>query len=224
MVDQWQEEEPQEQRTPKPAGKKPKRGSGKARGCGCLLLTLLIAGGLLTGLTVSGVWDPRPMLYETLPGIPVVGPRLAGLAGVPEEYSLTPEERRAQELAERKALLEQREASLDIMRRRLMASSGDLARRREELLALEQQLAAQRAKLAEQEDSGPGASEEQIEELLGVYGEMSARRAAEVFAGLKEELAVELLSRLSNEQAADILGKMEPQKAARLTEQLADRR
>ena len=88
-------DEVEEESSPRPVRIKEKK---KSRKGALLFLFLFLAAGAAAGLHVSGSWDARPVLYWSVPRIPWVGKDLATALGIPCEYSLTAEQRRAIEL------------------------------------------------------------------------------------------------------------------------------
>ncbi len=198
--------------------KKKKKGGGKKK---LFFLLLLLLAGIFAGLHFTGAWDARPLLYRTIPSLPLIGPRLGEWLKVPEEYSLTVEERRELDLDKRQEILQEWERELQDKESLLNTLSKDLGGRESLVESRERRLAAS---LAEQEQEPPqDLSQENIKKLLRVYGEMSSRNAAEIMQNLSVELAVTLLSQMPQDQAAAILGKMEAPRAAYLTKELANR-
>lgn len=208
------EQEPREA-PPRP----PKKKKGKSRWLKFLLLFLLILGALF-GLHVSGVVDLRPIIYTTVPRIPILGERLGELLSVPERYALTATERRRLELEEYEKSVMDKLRELEAQKAAIEAASQDLAvreaRLKERELALQE--AARRA-------SGPQESaalnyDGSFDELVQIFQEINPRRGSEILTQLPKELAVRILKALPQDQAASLLGRMDATKAAELTEQL----
>ncbi len=210
--------EQEQERKPEEPSKKKKKGFRKKT---LFLLFLLLLLGLLGGLHLTGSWDARPLLYGTIPSLPLVGPKLAAWLDIPEEYSLTVEERRELDLQKRQEILQEWERKLREEGNLLEILSRDLGTREQQILREEQRLAASSSDKTK--EPSEELSEKNIKNLLQVYGEMSARNAAEIMQNLSAELAVTLLSRMPQDQAAKILAKMDPPRAAYLTKQLANR-
>ncbi len=218
---------PQADTPPAPAPvrrKKKKKGMGKFT---FFLWMLLLALGTATGMHLSGIWDGRPLFWETIPRVPYFGPQLAEFFQVPEFYALSAEERRAVELEQWQRRLDAQERSMesrDISRlevyerkeQALVELSRDLARKQRRLRAMEETQAA---------DSNANTPTETEQELMNqvarTYQDMSARNAAAVVEQLRDSMAVELLMRLPNDARASIMGKIKPTKAARITELMA---
>ncbi|MBQ7170172.1 MAG: hypothetical protein IJR63_09770 [Synergistaceae bacterium] len=204
--------------------KKKKKGMGKFT---FFLWMLLLALGTAVGMHLSGIWDGRPLFWETIPRVPYFGPKLAEFFQIPEFYALTVEERRAVELEQWQRRLDALERSLEsrdvarmeVYERRelaLVELSRDVARRQRRLRAQEATQAA---------DANANGPTEQEQELMNqvarTYQDMSARNAAAVVEQLRDAMAVELLMRLPNDARASIMGKIKPTKAARITELMA---
>ena len=200
--------------SPRPAQKKGKK---KGRKGTLLFLSLLLGIGVAAGLHTAGRWDARPLMYEAVPRIPWVGKRIAAAVGIPEEYSLTAEQRRRLELQrwndrlnEWERELEQREGGLQIL-------STNLDKR----TAAVQKTEAEQALAAEKPPEDPEEEKEYLDMLMKTYQDISPRRAALIMEQLRESLAVKLLERMPQDARASILGRMEAALAARLTERLA---
>ena len=207
-------EEISQESTPRPKGKKEKR---KGRKGTLLFLFLLLAAGAAAGLHFAGAWDARPLLFRAVPRLPWIGPSLAKNFGIPEEYSLTSEERRRLELERWSERLSEQETELKALSDSLEALSADVVKRAGALENREQALNVKQAKPAEN-------SEEEnayMAMLMKTYQEISPRKAALILEQLREDLAVKLLEKMSSDVRASILGRMEAAGAARLTERLA---
>ena len=210
-----------EERAPEAAEAAPAKKKKKKLSKISLLFWLILLGvGTAVGLHLSGFWDGRPLFWSLIPKIPYVGAPLAEFFKVPEQYSLTVNERRAIELMEWQRRLDERERSLTDRSLNLDNLSDDLGarlgevQRREVMVAEAEEIAASGGKPTQSE-------QELMNQVAHTYQDMSARNAAAVVEQLRDSLAVELLMKLPNEARAAILGKMKPQKAARLTELMA---
>ena len=204
--------------------KKKKKGMGKFT---FFLWLLLLALGTAVGMHLSGIWDGRPLFWETIPRVPYFGQRLAEFFQVPEFYALTSEQRRAVELEQWQRRLDALERSLesrDVARMEvyeqrelaLVELSRDVARRQRRLRAQET------AQAAEASANTPTEQEQELmNQVARTYQDMSARNAAAVVEQLRDQMAVELLMRLPNDARASIMGKIKPTKAARITELMA---
>ncbi len=204
--------------------KKKKKGMGKFT---FFLWLLLLGLGTAVGMHLSGIWDGRPLFWETIPRVPYFGPKLAEFFQVPEFYALTVEERRAVELEQWQRRLDALERSLEsrdvarmeVYERRelaLVELSRDVSRRQRRLRAQEA------AQAADANAAGPTEQEQELmNQVARTYQDMSARNAAAVVEQLRDSMAVELLMRLPNDARASIMGKIKPTKAARITELMA---
>ena len=204
--------------------KKKKKGMGKFT---FFLWMLLLGLGTAVGMHLSGIWDGRPLFWETIPRVPYFGPRLAEFFQVPEFYALTVEERRAVELEQWQRRLDALERSMesrDIARMEvyekrelaLVELSRDVARRQRRLRAQEANQAA-----GANANTPTEREQELMNQVARTYQDMSARNAAAVVEQLRDAMAVELLMRLPNDARASIMGKIKPTKAARITELMA---
>ena len=182
-----------------------------------LLLVLLMAAGVGAGLHIAGAWDARPLLYASVPKIPWIGNDLAKLTGIPEEYTLTVEQRRRLELQRWNDRLDELERSLQERETALEALSADLEARS---ISVEKK----EAEFTLKENKPPESPEEEkayVDMLMRTYQEISPRRAALIIEQLREDLAVKMLAAMPQDARASILGRMEAARAARLTERLA---
>jgi len=198
---------------PPPKKKKKKKGSKLA----FLLLVLLMVAGVGAGLHIAGAWDARPLLYENVPRIPWIGNDIARLTGIPEEYTLTVEQRRRLELQRWNDRLDEQERSLREREAALETLSADLEARS---LVVEKK----EAEFTLKETKPPESPEEEkayVDMLMRTYQEISPRRAALIIEQLREDLAVKMLAAMPQDARASILGRMEAARAARLTERLA---
>lgn len=198
---------------PPPKKKKKKKGSKLA----FLLLVLLMAAGVGAGLHIAGAWDARPLLYENVPRIPWIGHDIARLTGIPQEYTLTVEQRRRLELQRWNDRLDEQERSLREREAALETLSADLEARS---LVVEKK----EAEFTLKETKPPESPEEEkayVDMLMRTYQEISPRRAALIIEQLREDLAVKMLAAMPQDARASILGRMEAARAARLTERLA---
>ena len=182
-----------------------------------LLLVLLMAAGVGAGLHIAGAWDARPLLYASVPKIPWIGNDLAKLTGIPEEYTLTVEQRRRLELQRWNDRLDELERSLKERETALEALCADLEARS---ISVEKK----EAEFTLKENKPPESPEEEkayVDMLMRTYQEISPRRAALIIEQLREDLAVKMLAAMPQDARASILGRMEAARAARLTERLA---
>lgn len=203
----------EEEEVPSSPRKKKKKTSKLA----WLLLLSLMSAGVGAGLHIAGAWDARPLLYASVPRIPFVGKEIAKLAGIPEEYSLTVEQRRRLELERWNKRLDERERALKEKEAELAALSSELDARSLALEKKEADFAVKANKLPE----SPAEEKAYVDMLMKTYQEISPRRAALIIEQLREDLAVKMLAAMPQDARASILGRMEAARAARLTERLA---
>lgn len=202
---------PQQKKKTKPKKKK------KLGKFGFLLLALSVLAGVGAGMHFAGAWDARPLVYEIVPRIPWVGKRIASVTGIPEEYTLTVEQRRRLELQRWNERLDELERSLMEKEALLEAISSDLSARSEAITKREAEIALQDTRPPE----NPEEEKEYLDMLMKTYQEISPRRAALIVEQLREDLAVKMLAAMPQDARASILGRMEAVLAARLTERLA---
>lgn len=200
--------------SPRPA---PKKSRKKGRKGTLLFLSLLLGIGVAAGLHAAGRWDARPVMYEVIPRIPWVGKNLAAAVGIPEEYSLTAEQRRRIELQRWNERLNERERELEQREARLDSLSEDLENRAAVVRKVEDEQALTQTRPPE----NPEEEKEYLDMLMRTYQDISPRRAALIMEQLREDLSVKLLERMPQDARASILGRMEAAMAARLTERLA---
>ena len=203
----------------------PKKGKGKKkRGCGFFLISLFLGVGVLAGLQLSGNVDVRPFVYPLVPRLPLIGPEVAKMMGIPPVFSLTVDERRRLELEEWETKIAVRMRSLDQQGEWVERMSKDLTGREKEVLQSQEEI--QRALEALSQDvpaEGAASAESEVElkRLQRTFEEMSPRNAAAILGKTSEALAVNLLSRMTEDVKARILARMRPEQAARLAEQLS---
>jgi flagellar motility protein MotE (MotC chaperone) len=209
---------------PEKSRKKKKK---KKRGCGFFILLILLASGVSAGLQASGNVDLRPFVYTVIPRIPKVGERLKNALGIPESYSLTASERRRQELDEWETIIAASMRSIDARLKELDETSDDLASREKDLDYERENLAARLEALSNDmtsQDAGPisRAQGDEIRDIIGTFGQMSARNAAAIVEKLNPNLAVAILEGLPEDTRASVLGRIEAATAAVLTERLSE--
>lgn len=119
-------------------------------------------------------------------------------------------------LREQAAALRERETRVAERERLLEVAS---ARVRQEIARLEET----EAKLAETLAIADGAAERDVEHLVGVYENMKAKQAAEIFDGMDPDFAAGFLSRMRQDAAAGILAAMGRESAYAVTAVMAGR-
>jgi flagellar motility protein MotE (MotC chaperone) len=199
----------------------------KKRGCGFFILALLLAVGAAAGVQASGLVDLRPFVFYAVPRIPKVGSDLAGIVGIPAEYSLTSDERRRMEIDEFERMLAGLSRSLDARQKDLDKVSKDLSTKEDDLIYAQDELAARLEALSEDmaanESVGMSdAQQDEIAEIIGTFEQMSVRNAASILEKLNRSLAVSVLDGLPEDIRANALGRMDATVAAELTEQLSE--
>jgi flagellar motility protein MotE (MotC chaperone) len=121
------------------------------------------------------------------------------------------------EIAQRTAVLDQRDSELQT-RAAQVAAAEQLARQQiAELTRLRQEV----EKLVAHES---GASEADLNLLVGLYSNMKPAQAAAVLGRLQPPMAAEILQRLDTHAAGPVLAAMDPAAALAITEVLTQRR
>lgn len=213
--------------TPEPRESGGKKKKKKKRGCGFFILSLLLAVGIAAGIQASGTVDLRPVVYPIVPRLPVIGPQMAELLSVPEEYSLTAAERRKLELEEWEREIARSARSLDQREAQLREASADLGVRLAEVEDTQRELAVRLEALSSDVGSDGTASlspaqQSEIRDIVRTFEEMSPKNAAAIIEKLNRNLAVSVLDGLPEDFRAKALGRMEAAVAAELMEQLTE--
>lgn len=122
-----------------------------------------------------------------------------------------------EQLRARRTELDAREQAVAAQEVVLQAAETRIARRVEELTALQQRLEALERDRAEREDAGWRG-------LVRTYEAMRPRDAAAIFNELDMPVLVQILDRMAERKAAPVIGAMRPEKAREVTAQLARHR
>lgn len=125
------------------------------------------------------------------------------------------ERRLLEQLAERRALLEERETAIETREQLLKA----MERRAEERFTA---LDAREAEIAALEAARINKQQEEYAALSSAYERMKARDAAQIFNSLDEEILVPVAAGMRTQALSGVLAEMAPDKARRLTILLAD--
>ncbi len=153
--------------------------------------------------------EPEAMVDEE----PIPAFQRAGLSIDP--FDLTDEELEIlQSLAERRAVLEQREREID---QRAAVLSAAEARIEEKIARLEKLRTQIEGLLAENEKR----NDAQIESLARIYSAMKPKEAAKVFDNLSSDVLLDVIRSMQERTSAAILAKMNPVRAQEITLQLA---
>lgn len=164
----------------------PRRGHAMALVIACFL----VSGGLRV-LTVG-------QAYAEQAGTAPETPEMAAVDCPPPEDAdvlLTVVQERARQLDERDAKMAERLAVLQI-------AEAEFEKRRDELIAAEEKLAATLA-------IADNAAERDIQQLTAVYEEMKPKNAAEIFDSMDPAFAAGFLIRMAPQSAANILSAMD---------------
>lgn len=170
------------------------------------------------------------------PGLPVVAPaRAADSVPVPAPAAARPqaapvavappvpdpaaqaERALLEQLRARRSDIEAREQAVAAQAMLLQATEARLARRVEELAAMQQRLESLDRARGEREEAGWRG-------LVRTYEAMRPRDAATIFDDLDMPVMVEILDRMSDRKAAPVIGAMRPDRARMATAELARHR
>ena len=116
-------------------------------------------------------------------------------------------EAREKKLSEREAALNEREKDIVTQAQAVKDELAKLDSRQSEVQGVQQRELAKR--------------EEQVNKLIETFEGMSPKAAAQVMAGLDEDLAVMALGRLTSGKSGKILSNLKPEKSAKLSELMA---
>ena len=122
-----------------------------------------------------------------------------------------------EQLRARRAEIETREQAVAAQEVVLQAAESRLARRVEELAALQQRLEALERARTDREEAGWRG-------LVRTYETMRPRDAAAIFDDLDMPVLVEILDRMGERKAAPVIGAMRPERARLVTAELARHR
>ena len=122
-----------------------------------------------------------------------------------------------EQLRARRTEIEAREQAVAAQEVMLQAAERRIARRVEELTALQQRLEQLDRSRAEREESGWRG-------LVRTYEAMRPRDAAAIFNELEMSVLVEIIDRMGERKAAPVIGAMRPDQARQVTAELARHR
>lgn len=122
-----------------------------------------------------------------------------------------------QSLAARRETLNQRESSLDLREKLLMAAENRVSEKIDQLKAIESRITGM-LKTRDEEQKA------QIASLVKVYETMKAKDAALIFERLDTDTLLEVAARMKEQKVAAIMAKMSPDSAQDLTVKLLKRR
>jgi len=121
-----------------------------------------------------------------------------------------------QQLAARRAELDERARRLDRHAALLATAEADLVAQLERL----EQLRAEVAAMVEAQDA---AEEARLASLVKIYESMKPKAAAEIFNRLELPVLISVFERMRSARSAEVLARMEPAKARQVTAELARR-
>lgn len=145
---------------------------------------------------------------------PAPPPAAVPLTGPPAEQA---ERALLEQLRARRGEIEAREQAVSAQEVVLQATERRIARRVEELTALQQRLEALERSRAEREEAGWRG-------LVRTYEAMRPRDAAAIFNELEMPVLVEILDRMGERKAAPVIGAMRAEQARLVTTELARHR
>lgn len=117
-------------------------------------------------------------------------------------------------LRERKTGLDQREKELNELEEELQKQKSEIEARIKHLEDLRAQITTVLKDRVE-------VDQEKVMKLVETYSNMKPKQAAEILAGVDEDLAVEVLGKMKKKNAAEIMNLLEPAKARTLSEKYA---
>lgn len=117
-------------------------------------------------------------------------------------------------LRERNLSLDQREKELNELEEELHKQKAEIESRIKQLEELRTQIAAVLKERIE-------VDQEKVMKLVETYSNMKPKQAAEILAGIDEDLAVEVLGKMKKKNAAEIMNLLEPGKARAISEKYA---
>jgi flagellar motility protein MotE (MotC chaperone) len=123
-------------------------------------------------------------------------------------------ERLLQQLGQRGAALDQREADLAARERSISELEAEVSRRLSELEAL-------RTRIEERLASFRQENGDSVQRLVKIYAEMPPSQAAHLLESLEPGLATDVVRRMKQKQAAAVLALMSPTTALRISELVA---
>lgn len=159
--------------------------------------------------------DPLPPPVRAVRS-PLPGPASAPPAAAPNPVDQA-ERALLEQLRARRVEIDAREQAAAAQEIVLQAAERRIARRVEELTALQQRLEALERIRADREDAGWRG-------LVRTYEAMRPRDAATIFNELEMPVLVEILDRMGERKAAPVIGAMRPDKAREVTAELARQR
>jgi len=155
------------------------------------------------------------------PDAPASAPAAAAVPAPPAPAAAEPvaaaERALLEQLRARREEIDAREQAVAAQEVVLQAAERRLARRIEELAALQQRLEALDRGRAEREEAGWRG-------LVRTYEAMRPRDAAAIFDELEMPVLVEILDRMAERKAAPVIGAMRPERARLVTAELARHR
>lgn len=155
------------------------------------------------------------------PAAPASAPAAAAVPAPPAPAAAEPvaaaERALLEQLRARREEIDAREQAVAAQEVVLQAAERRLARRIEELAALQQRLEALDRGRAEREEAGWRG-------LVRTYEAMRPRDAAAIFDELEMPVLVEILDRMAERKAAPVIGAMRPERARLVTAELARHR
>jgi len=134
--------------------------------------------------------------------------------GVAEAPTLPEELSHLEKLRERNSALDLRERELNELEEELHKQKVEIESRIKQLEELRTQIAAVLKERIE-------VDQEKVMKLVETYSNMKPKQAAEILAGIDEDLAVEVLGKMKKKNAAEIMNLLEPGKARALSEKYA---
>ncbi|GGJ00759.1 MotE family protein [Neoroseomonas lacus] len=161
--------------------------------------------------------EPAPAAHAPGPAVTPARPQAPPPAPSPPDPAAVAERALLEQLRARRTELEAREQAVAAQEVVLQATEQRLARRVEELTAMQRRIESLDRTHSEQEEAGWRG-------LVRTYETMRPRDAATIFNELEMPVLVEILDRMSERKAAPVIGAMRPERARMVTAELARHR
>ena len=117
--------------------------------------------------------------------------------------------------------LRERKAQLDLREKELNELEEELQKQKVEIEARIRQLEELRGQIATILKERIEVDQEKVNKLVETYSNMKPKQAAEILAGVDEDLAVEVLGKMKKKNAAEIMNLLQADKARTLSEKFA---
>lgn len=117
--------------------------------------------------------------------------------------------------------LRERKATLDLREKELNELEEELHKQKQEIEARIRKLEELRGQISTVLKERVEIDQEKVNKLVETYSNMKPKQAAEIIAGIDEDLAVEVLGKMKKKNAAEVMNLLEASKARSLSEKYA---